>query len=383
MKVLVIGAGPYGLAVAAHARRHGIEVEVHGKTMEFWRDNMPAGMLLRSGSDWHLDASDEHTFVAFENERGIPRDDEAPIPVERYVDYVEWFCRATGVESSPDLVRELHARDGGFRAELENGDPVWSDAVVAAPGIRHFPVVPPWVPRSLPPSRYVHTCELAMLEDLRGRRCLIIGGRQSAYEWAALLAEVGARRVDVVHRHPAPSFTASDWSFVEPLIASTISTPQWFRSLPDDERTAIEQQFWAEGRLKLEPWLVSRLDSSVVHRWPEAEVTECELRKDEIAVTLTDGTALRADMLVLATGYAPDLSKIDYLKPVLDRIETVNAFPVLDEHMQSSVPGLFLTGYLATRDFGPFFGFVRGCPAAARIIVDGLTTSRSRMLQDH
>jgi hypothetical protein len=45
---------------------------------------------------------------------------------------------------------------------------------------------------------------------------------------------------------------------------------------------------------------------------------------------------------------------------------------VLDEHFQTSVAGLFMPGFVATRDFGPFFGFVRGCPAAATLIVSGL-----------
>jgi hypothetical protein len=36
------------------------------------------------------------------------------------------------------------------------------------------------------------------------------------------------------------------------------------------------------------------------------------------------------------------------------------------------VPDLFMPGFVATRDFGPFFGFVRGCPAAAALIVAGL-----------
>jgi FAD-dependent urate hydroxylase len=48
---------------------------------------------------------------------------------------------------------------------------------------------------------------------------------------------------------------------------------------------------------------------------------------------------------------------------------------VLDEHMQTSVPGLFVTGFAATCDFGPFFGFVRACPAAAQIIVGALVRS--------
>lgn len=53
--------------------------------------------------------------------------------------------------------------------------------------------------------------------------------------------------------------------------------------------------------------------------------------------------------------------------PYLDGLDlaTRNGFPVLDEEMQSSVDGLYLPGFTATQDFGPFFGFVRGAPAAA------------------
>jgi hypothetical protein len=52
--LLVIGAGPYGLATAACAKRAGIEELVVGEPMAFWRENMPSGMMLRSGADWHL-----------------------------------------------------------------------------------------------------------------------------------------------------------------------------------------------------------------------------------------------------------------------------------------------------------------------------------------
>ena len=47
-EVAVIGAGPYGLAVAAHLRDARIGVRVFGDPMSFWRDHMPKGMKLRS-----------------------------------------------------------------------------------------------------------------------------------------------------------------------------------------------------------------------------------------------------------------------------------------------------------------------------------------------
>lgn len=98
-----------------------------------------------------------------------------------------------------------------------------------------------------------------------------------------------------------------------------------------------------------------------------------ELSSGQIEATLSTGERLIVDHVLFATGYKPNLANIDYLRPLLDRIETRDGFPVLDEHFQTSVAGLYMPGFLATRDFGPFFGFVRGCPAAATLIVAALS----------
>ena len=71
-QLLIIGAGPYALSTAALARERGIETVVVGRPMGFWREHMPAGMILRSGADWHLDATGVHSFEAYL--RDPPRD---------------------------------------------------------------------------------------------------------------------------------------------------------------------------------------------------------------------------------------------------------------------------------------------------------------------
>ena len=63
--LLIIGAGPFALAVAAQAAHDGIEHLIVGKPMEFWKQNMPKGMFLRSACDWHLDPLDVHTIDCF------------------------------------------------------------------------------------------------------------------------------------------------------------------------------------------------------------------------------------------------------------------------------------------------------------------------------
>jgi len=347
--------------------------------MAFWRDNMPAGMFLRSGPDWHLDAAGVNTFMAYLEERGIDPSEVDPIPVALFLEYVDWFEKKAGIDVLPELVRDLSKPDGRFEATLESGRSITADAVVAAPGISHFTVIPEWVEQSLSPELWTHTCDLVRFDQLRGKRVLILGGRQSAFEWSALLADGDAEEIHVVYRHDTPEFTASDWSFVDGLMDLTATVPGWFRHLPAEEQEAVTRRFWAEGRLKLEPWLTPRLDKPSVHRWPRASVTTCRELPDRIEVGLSDGTRLVVDHIVLATGYKPDMRKVPYLSGVVDDMELADGFPVLDEHFQSSVPGLFVTGFPATRDFGPFFGFVRGCPVAATLTTAGLKEALPRV----
>jgi hypothetical protein len=73
--------------------------------------------------------------------------------------------------------------------------------------------------------------------------------------------------------------------------------------------------------------------------------------------------------VIAASGYRADLAAVPYLAGVLDRVSVTDGFPDLSPGFETTLPGLFLTGFAATRDFGPFYGFTKGCPSAARIAV--------------
>ena len=89
-------------------------------------------------------------------------------------------------------------------------------------------------------------------------------------------------------------------------------------------------------------------------------------------VLLSNATQLTVDRVVFATGYRADLTKVPYLAGVLEEVQVAHGFPVLDDAFQTSLHGLYITGFSATQDFGPFFGFVKGSPAAATLIVRDL-----------
>ena len=176
---------------------------------------MPAKMMLRSGPDWHMDVAQKHTMMAFLEERGTKPEEVNPIPISLFLEYADWFRERAGVAVEQDLVEDLVKPNGRFEATLQSGRRVTADSVVAAPGISRFGVIPAWVERDLSPDRWSHTCNLVRFDKLRDKRVLIVGGRQSAFEWAALLADEKAAEVHVVHRHTprtSPRRTGVSWT---------------------------------------------------------------------------------------------------------------------------------------------------------------------------
>ena len=366
--LLVIGAGPYAYAAAAAARGSGIDTHVLGRPMAFWREQMPTGMFLRSGPDWHLDAGGTYTFEAFFEDRGMRPADVDPIPIAVFLDYTEWFRERTALEVDERLVADLATTDGGFTATLDDGSTITAEKVLAVPGIRHFAHLPPWYD-DVPAELRAHTSERVSFGDLAGARVVIVGGRQSAYEWAALMCDHGAEQVHVVHRHPTPDFARVSWTFVDAYVEQTLGQRGWWRRLPPEEQRAVAAEFWKVGRLTLEPWLVPRLARDVVQSHPDCEVTQVSAGEQEVSLTLSDHTVLAADQVVFASGYQADLARVPYLSGVLDEVATTGGFPQLTEGFETSLPGLYVTGFASTRDFGPFYGFTKGCPSSARIAV--------------
>ena len=373
--LLIIGAGPFGLAIAAQAAHAGIDHLIVGKPMEFWRRHMPQGMYLRSACDWHLDAQNKATIEKFLETQGKTSRDVEPLSLDFYLSYVDWFQQQKNIQPLPVYIRQLDHSSNFFSATTADGDTIRARRVVLAPGFKHFTNVPDELTNRLPAGRFVHTCDFNDFSNSGGRRYLIIGGRQSAYEWAALLVEADAAVVHIAHRHESPTFEEADWSWVNTVVDNIPANPNWFRNLSQAEKDQVAHRLWAEGRLKLEPWLAPRLQNDRVHVWPSAEVVSGrEQDGGALQVELTNGQTVVVDQIIFATGYKVNIAQLPVLAAgnILSALKTRNGFPELDDHFETSVPGLFITSMPASQDFGPFFGFTVAVRASAQLICERL-----------
>ena len=88
-------------------------------------------------------------------------------------------------------------------------------------------------------------------------------------------------------------------------------------------------------------------------------------------VELSDGSRLDVDLIIMATGYKGDIARIEFIDAgnLRDEIAPEGGLARLDEHFQSPVPGLYMTSFLASRDFGPFLRFTVAARAAAATVL--------------
>jgi hypothetical protein len=389
--VAVLGAGPYGISCAAYLRAAGAETIVLGKPMSFWRQRMPAGMLLRSRrrSSHIADPDGSLSIDAFEAETG--RSTPEPIPVEEFIDYALWYQDRVVPDVDAREVLGVLREPEGFRLQLADGAELTAKRVVVAAGLGPFA----WRPDplgKLPSELVSHSADHTSFEPFRGRNVLVVGCGQSALESAALLHEAGAG-VELVARASEPVWLVGDppdrlsdrlWARMLPPTDVGGRLSGWMAAAPDMVRRMPTGVVDWTGKRCIVPagadWLRPRMGG--VRMTTGREVVSAEERDGGIRIRLDDGSARDADHTVLATGWRIDVSRYPFLgESMLRDLELLAGYPVLGAGMESSIPGLHFVGAPASVSFGPIMRFVVGSWYAAPVVARAVTRRRQRPLR--
>jgi FAD-dependent urate hydroxylase len=380
--VVIVGAGPYGIAAAAHLRRSGVDVRVLGDPMSFWR-TMPVGMLLRS--NWTATCIADYrgplNLDSFCSAKGVRFD--RPIPLDRFIEYGTWVQEQVAPDLDRRTVRTLSWDEHQFRLDLADGSALTARRVVVAAGIAPF-ANRPALAAQLPPELASHTSDHRDLGRFSGAKVLVVGGGQSALECAVLLHENGAQaqvavRADHVNwlhggkyhrmlgRYSRLVYAPTD---VGPMgLSRIVAVPDLFRRLPRGiQDPAARRSIRPAGAAWLTPRLQNipiRLTQSVVSATPQG---------GRLDVTFGDGEKLTVDHLMFGTGYRIDIAQYPFLAPsLLANVKRTDGYPVLTRGLESSVPGLHFLGAPAARSFGPIMRFVSGGWYAGRALAEQVT----------
>jgi hypothetical protein len=369
LNVAVIGAGPHGLSTAVHLRRAGVEAQVFGESMSFWR-TMPKGMMLRSNWPASSIAETEGTLSLDAYKAETRQDFGTPIPLERFIEYGTWFQQTAVPDVDPRRVSRLRRDGDRFLLELNDGVSLTARRAVVACGIEPFA----WSPAGfdhLPRELVSHTSQLSDLARFRGRRVAVVGGGQSALETAALIQENGGQ-VEVFIRSQSviwlKSYSVKNMlgplgpivyapTDVGPLWHSRlIATPAAFRRLP---RRAQERIAYRAIRPACSHWARVRLEEVRLHLG--SAIAEAAAHDGGLRVRPAGGEEREFDELVLGTGYRVDVTRYPFLGPeIRASLRLADGYPRLTRGLESSIPGLHFAGAPAAWSFGPVMRFVSG-----------------------
>jgi len=383
LQVVIVGAGPYGLSLAAHLAARGVEFRIFGPPMQVWREHMPVGMRLKSdgfASDLY-DLKREFTLRRYCAERGLDYADYGlPVRLDTFVEYGLAFQRRLVPQLTEAPVETICPAPGGFRVRAANGDEVETRAVVLATGIAGYAFVPAPLD-ALPAELCTHSYHCHDLSRFEGRRVVVVGAGASATDLAALLRERGTK-VELVTRHriedhlpPSPD-PPSRWSRLRhpnlglgPSWRSAIYTavPGLFRHVPRARRLRI-----VAGHLgPAGAWFVrDAIEGKVpTHVGFRVEAAPRDAASVQLRCRSDEGAAieLRADHVIAATGYRVAVDRLPMLDPSLrTSVRTEAGSPVLSSDFESSVRGLHFVGVSSAVSFGPVMRFARGAEHTAR-----------------
>jgi thioredoxin reductase len=380
--IAIVGAGPYGLSIAAHLNARNIPFRIFGSPMSVWATGMPRGMRLKSeGFASSLsDPKSEFTLRDYCRQERIPYSDVGePVQLATFVAYGLAFQKRFVSNLEDRLVTSLRREGAGFELQLEDGEKVFARRVIVAVGITYFANVPA-VLAGLRPELISHSSAHADLTGFRDRRIAVVGAGASAIDIAALLHAAGAS-VDLIARVSSIRFQdpprPRSWterlrnprtgigSGLEMLFHAHL--PHWFRRLPERIRLNRVRKILGPA-----PGWFSKNDvvgKVSFHLGKEIAGARDEASRVVLELTDRDGQHERveADHVIAATGYQVDLNKITFLDPKLcAQIRKTEAAPALSASFQSSVPGLYFVGVSAANSFGPLMRFAFGAKFTAQ-----------------
>jgi thioredoxin reductase len=391
---VIVGAGPYGLSIAAHLKSQGVRIRIFGRAMDSWISHMPAGMLLKSDgfASNITDAANDYSLGQFCAEKGIPyRDKGLPVNRETFASYGLAFRDRKVPELEDKTVLSIEPDADGFVIALDTGERFRARQVVLAIGVTHFGYVPEALSQ-LGPKYISHSGQHSDVTRLRGQKVVIIGAGSSALDLAGLMHEAGVD-VQLIARKPLKFHSKSDkprpsWdklrrppSGLGPGWKSFFfaNYPNLFHHLPESLRIeAVRRVLGPSGGAFIRDKVEGKVPTLIGYGIDSAQIEDGKVRLGLIDQSGAKRDVI-ADHVIAATGYRVNLEKLKFLSAeTRSRIRTVVGSPALSSGFESSIPGLYFVGLAAAISFGPVMRFAFGADFTARTVANAVAKSLAR-----
>jgi cation diffusion facilitator CzcD-associated flavoprotein CzcO len=342
-RVIVIGAGPAGLASAAALRRKGVPslvLERAPKVAASWRGRYDRLKLNSSRPFSKLPGARYRQGTAM-----FPSRDDM-------VSYYEDYAQRNQVAVRNDVMVERIDRDGSELVVRTRDGEERATNVIVATGYAHTPHIPDWPGRESFRGRLVHAANYRNADDLKDADVMVAGSGCSGMEIAYDAASGGAKRVriavrtspNVLIRDPMGPLLARIFLRFPTRFSDNVLRKVQLKKLGDLSAYGLpipdEGVFSRLKRLGVAPAIV---DKEVIEAIKDGriEIVAGIRSLDEAGVDLEDDTRAEPDVLIAATGYR------SALEPLVGHLGVLNerGLPIVADG-RAVVPGLRFVGFV-------------------------------------
>lgn len=370
LDLIIIGAGPYGLAAAAQARQAGLDYLLIGEPMKFWKSTMPHFMVLRSPFVASSIYNPEPGFQLedYFRETGRTSNKREKLSLKIYLRYLDWYLAKAALNILPQTVESLtRAASGAFTAITRDGQQIQARTAIVAVGNLPFTAIPDQF-SAVNKQFYSHTSEVIDFAPFAGKKVLVVGAGQSAIEACQGLLQVDAQ-VELMHRQKALYWHNIPLRINVPLLLFFISFPTVLEIVPYALRKAVGDQV---SKPTVDTSLRPVIEGKI-KEYQLASLQRVSQTGNGVTVAFADGRETTVDHVILGTGYTVDIGRLALLAQSLrTQVKVLDGYPQINRHLESSVPGLFFTGVTAKGRFGPTFNFIFASPSSGRRVIEGV-----------
>ncbi len=327
MTVLVIGAGPAGLATAAALQRVGVAVRLVD------RDGRIGGAYARIDPTMLMTSPASLTSLP-----GLPVERPGYFTVGEYLAYLTSYATAFDLAPERKVVHQIRAVGPAYAVDDDS-----YETLVVASGVFDSPNRPAFA--GTPSVPVIHSAQWVTATHARpGSRVLIVGGATSAVEIAEHCARRGCLTTLATRKlaiGPQTILGFDPAHIVLPLLS-------WFRPTSFCAGATVPAGDRGFRELRI-----------AVHREPT--------RIDGAIATLADGHRCEVDLVVLATGYRHEAAFLP-----ADLARTPRGLARCRRNESVSHRGVFVVGVPCARSAASqyLYGIARDAVAVARVIAE-------------